>query len=400
MTLSPWTNEVGYHLKYDFRADTMDVWSNAIRGDPPLITSEYTGSGAVLVGKSLKQEPAHGDHVTPLSYSRSNYLVTSDEPFTYHDKEVWDDDGSTRYESYRTAYLSRIHGGFYYDATDGLDNDHAIGEADTKALNDIAANKLNGGEDIGQRRQTVNQFVGAAERGAKFLLALKNLRLAELARLAGLSPSDLVKNRGRTQADLWLEYSYGWRPLAQDVYGLSELANEVLAKPLFVKGRGSATIKAVQNWENGEDHVNTDASTSVRTKLYASIENEGIRALNQAGLVNPLSIAWELVPWSFAIDWFVPVGATLDAITATCGLSFVNGYRSLHENSTARITRDVGRRSWRTECTAGGLYEEKAFHFYRQALADFPRPAFYGRDNPYSTSRALNALALVRQLLK
>jgi hypothetical protein len=34
----------------------------------------------------------------------------------------------------------------------------------------------------------------------------------------------------------------------------------------------------------------------------------------QLGLLDPLSVAWELLPWSFVIDWFIPIGAYLDVL--------------------------------------------------------------------------------------
>jgi hypothetical protein len=37
------------------------------------------------------------------------------------------------------------------------------------------------------------------------------------------------------------------------------------------------------------------------------------------GLINPAVVAWELVPFSFLVDWFIPVGKFLDSWTDQLG---------------------------------------------------------------------------------
>ena len=45
---------------------------------------------------------------------------------------------------------------------------------------------------------------------------------------------------------------------------------------------------------------------------------------NQLGLVNPASVAWELIPFSFLVDWFLPVGKFLESYTDTVGMQLDN----------------------------------------------------------------------------
>jgi hypothetical protein len=37
-------------------------------------------------------------------------------------------------------------------------------------------------------------------------------------------------------------------------------------------------------------------------------------AFRQMGLGNPASILWERIPWSFVLDWFIPIGTYLELI--------------------------------------------------------------------------------------
>jgi hypothetical protein len=137
---------------------------------------------------------------------------------------------------------------------------------------------------------------------------------------------------------------------------------------------------------------------TVICELGAVLDNPSLAYLNTFGLINPLSIAWELVPWSFAIDWFVPVGKTLEAVTATVGLIFNGGRITEHRKYVTVRNYVPGRRTaWRV-CENTGNYIEEGFGFSRTALTAFPHPMFYADLTPYSTTRALNALALVHGL--
>lgn len=44
------------------------------------------------------------------------------------------------------------------------------------------------------------------------------------------------------------------------------------------------------------------------------INNPDLLLPAKVGLTNPLSVAWELIPFSFVVDWFLPIGKYLDAL--------------------------------------------------------------------------------------
>lgn len=43
-------------------------------------------------------------------------------------------------------------------------------------------------------------------------------------------------------------------------------------------------------------------------------------------MINPVGIAWELVPFSFAVDWFIPVGKFLNSYTDLAGVDLIRAY--------------------------------------------------------------------------
>lgn len=50
------------------------------------------------------------------------------------------------------------------------------------------------------------------------------------------------------------------------------------------------------------------------------------RKIQQLGLDDPLGLIWELTPYSFVVDWFLPVGQWLSSFRSIKGLTFQGGY--------------------------------------------------------------------------
>lgn len=53
------------------------------------------------------------------------------------------------------------------------------------------------------------------------------------------------------------------------------------------------------------------------------VADPNARLASQLGFVNPAVVAWELVPFSFVVDWFVNVGDVLSSYTDFLGFKFL-----------------------------------------------------------------------------
>lgn len=74
------------------------------------------------------------------------------------------------------------------------------------------------------------------------------------------------------------------------------------------------------------------------------MRNPGLRQLNGLGLLNPALLWWELLPYSFVVDWFLPVGDVLTSLTAGIGMDGVVG-GLVYENEHVET---YGGRPWMT----------------------------------------------------
>jgi hypothetical protein len=134
-------------------------------------------------------------------------------------------------------------------------------------------------------------------------------------------------------ADLHLAYSFGVAPLASD---LGELAGKLWEVQMHqnwwrtISDQKPHHLMASKEWQTSGDPVTISSASGYRVlesfsqvskgTLGAEVvinpvteEIEQRRLFQQImGWNVPLSIAWELVPFSFVVDWFVPVGDVLN----------------------------------------------------------------------------------------
>nr|URG16536.1 MAG: maturation protein [Leviviridae sp.] len=124
-------------------------------------------------------------------------------------------------------------------------------------------------------------------------------------------------------ASLLLEIRYGWQPLIADI----QSACEVLTKPmpdLPIKARGSSSYSTDQPDGSGGSYK-IHCSDRVTVKGRLRVTNPNLHLAAQMGLLNPLSLLWESIPFSFVFDWFLSVGKFLGNLTDSLGLELIDG---------------------------------------------------------------------------
>lgn len=204
-------------------------------------------------------------------------------------------------------------------------------QAITRALTKLKGQKVNLGQAFGERAQTGRLVVDSLKRITKVVRSAKNgtlwLALGKAAK-KGFSEGDAF--------DAFLEYQYGWKPLLSDVYGaVSALADRE-------KERNDALVTVVANVADTETYTDTvggffenttfnvDRMFTYRYKGHIRldfVQSDGVpkSTAAQLGLTNPLELAWELFPWSFVADWYIPIGQYLSLLDATNGWDFRGG---------------------------------------------------------------------------
>ncbi len=180
--------------------------------------------------------------------------------------------------------------------------------------------------NVAEFNQALGMITNRAGQLLKFCRALRRFDLKGAASVLGIKKPKSARDSSKDFAALFLEYHFGWEPLIADIgAGIDILQGSVRDKTLHAKGklvRGEVRTSG----ENEYSAYTTYTAYRVRTTCSARVRvtNPQLHQADQAGLVNPLSVAWELVPFSFVVDWFVPVSSFLNSMTDFLGLDLDN----------------------------------------------------------------------------
>jgi ribosomal protein L28 len=153
-------------------------------------------------------------------------------------------------------------------------------------------------------------------------------------------------------ANVWLEWTYGWQPLLSDV---QSVVNELDDK-FVINGHNFVTIhttakRAFQPNVTGSNYntLTTKGKQTVRVSYTARVKyDEGsYRQPVAYGITDPGHIAWEKLPYSFVVDWFVPVGDWLRALTFKYSKSITWGDICRSEKIEDRVTVSSTKTRWK-----------------------------------------------------
>lgn len=230
--------------------------------------------------------------------------------------------------------------------------------------------------------------------------------------LKARNPIALIKGIGNARL-LWV---YGMKPTIQSIYDAVHFEakhynNEL--KLFKARGQSVVTFSNVANGSGWPDYTyanSFDAIYSVRDELgvVLRIPDSPLTQLARLSSLNPVSIAWELLPFSFVVDWFVNIGGYVrDLETAlTYSSYFSRGYRTTTYRKTVvvKASRNIHypyRNVYQPQedYTGDWSYRLTISGKVRGGLLSFPFPSRPALNANLGSGRLLNAAALVSQFL-
>lgn len=287
--------------------------------------------------------------------------------------------------------------------------------ARSKLLGKLQGASVNLAQSFAERGQTVNLLAKNVNRLASAALAIRRGKLKHAADLLGIknTKANIRKDIPPSPKNLsnhWLEYSYGWRPLISDIYGSMELLAETyhMRKQTKVSASHSITYsrysylyrRAVSGPNVSSEIAQSTCIRTVRYVVYYSEDDAFAQIMSKTGLSNPLLLAWELIPYSFVVDWILPVGTYLKQMESTRGLSFRKGCRTLQGNDghSTKWKASVadGNYYWIENCGMTHRNDQKV----RVVLTSFPSPSLPNFRNLSQLGQVLSGLALLTQAFK
>lgn len=183
-----------------------------------------------------------------------------------------------------------------------------------KMLAKVKGGSYNIGVSLAEVDKLATSVVGTVKNLGFGALDLASGRVNSFLRRFGIEGSERVQRRVLRAKDIsgrFLEVRYAWEPAIADVYDACQafeaLSNGPRSK-VYKCGR-KRTIPATVALTYGQIDV---VLTVKRTYTYEAYEE--LAAWRQMGLGNPASILWERIPYSFVLDWFIPIGTYLELI--------------------------------------------------------------------------------------
>jgi len=288
-----------------------------------------------------------------------------------------------------------------FPRTTQLPGQNSVYRAEVECLLKVRDMSVNLLQVFAERQKSIDMIADRTARVYRAYIAAKRGKFREAAKVLG------VDKRGKKTASSWLELQYGWLPLLSDIHGGYEyLTGRRAVKGTLFNVKRTITDNDSQVIANQTESwsVTSNIQTKLITKvsLWYSVEYEALSEASKLGLLNPLEIAWELTPWSFVVDWLLPVGNVLGALSATSGCTFKGGTltRVLDQTmQTMVIPRSVMDRGQGVMQSGKSVGTGKYFSMNRQVYTGTPFPMPYVK-NPLSVGHALNAVALLRGFFK
>jgi hypothetical protein len=293
--------------------------------------------------------------------------------------------------------------------------DSVVAAMDRKLINElllkIKDQKVNLAQAAAERAATARTIADAATAIAKSLVALKQGNFVKAANALGLHGKQIRRqdnrnyyNQQRSIAKGWLALQYGWKPLLNDIYGAAQVLAELNKTPVekvvkqrTIKHEFPSSGKDAYGKFTYEDYERSEYT--IRYVCSFTLSNAPLKKLSELGITNPALIAWELLPWSFVIDWFIPIGDFVSACDATNGLTFRSGTKTtfLRGRTTRAYTH---LRTSAGKATGYAVARTDKVDVLRTVLRSFPAPQLPQFQNPLSMTHLANAMALLRGLRK
>jgi hypothetical protein len=274
------------------------------------------------------------------------------------------------------------------DLFDGIEN---------RLLDKIDNQTYDLGAILAESAETSKYIASRGLQVAKFATSLLSGNIPGALRAVGLSPNKIRRRIRRANREgrgmhaasslsaAWLEYNFAIRPLVGDI----GIATELFQDPTEVLRKINLTVTASQKVSHSKeysnikygpkDRLNYVVQANRRMSVTYSIVDADQVADKALGLNAPTASAWELVPFSWVIDYVVNVGDFLRLSNATDGLAFSHGYISTKVTQKARYsysrTSTAEQNNKRYRNTFRHRYSGNVSFYERDPIYSFPTPS-------------------------
>lgn len=287
-------------------------------------------------------------------------------------------------------------------------------DAQNKALSDFRDQISKGagwGVTLAQRKQAMSMMTTRVVQFSTFVRHMSKFRFQDALESLGVrDPAAYekvrwrrLKKRSGSLGDNILEFRFGWQPLWNDIHSTVEILGSDIPTRRVV-GKGFSQFGLTASADDPYDYYGRVRRTNADTakcfaKVWADVVmvNPNTALLNNLGLANPFLVLYDIVPWSFVLNYFISLEEFLRNFNTYAGYSLSNQGYTNHQV----IKRVVTQREEKYGSLTGN---SATFHtqsvYTARTVGSLPSYQLRVRD-PWDLKpgRALNALGILLQQL-
>lgn len=202
------------------------------------------------------------------------------------------------------------------------------------------------------------------------------------------------KAKGKIPSN-WLELQYGWIPLLNDAYDGAQYIAHSVGRPLVYKVRTGRVKSQKMVYHAGNPIVTRTGYRVDETHLTCFLTE--VNTVKLSGLTDPLSVLWERLPYSFVLDWFLPIQAFLNARAVANSVTGTFVKSRLTKDKIQGIDSSQVFGGYEVIDT-GTTVEIGRFDRTISTSLSVPTPEIHGFGEALSWKRTANAVALLANL--
>jgi hypothetical protein len=186
-------------------------------------------------------------------------------------------------------------------------------------------------------------------------------------------------------------YSYGLKPIIQDIY----TAVDTLQRPFEYKQKIRVTASDTGKFQYDDLDPSHFFSTEIRVAKVqgscgatVSVINPNYRLASQLGLTNPLQWLNEAIPFSFVVDWFSNLSDVINKFSDFDGLQLEDSWQCmLYQFERGRVDFNPFKHP----------YPQDSYHkcYVFERSVSLPSPVLTFAYERFQPQRALNAVSLL-----
>lgn len=187
-------------------------------------------------------------------------------------------------------------------------------------------------------------------------------------------------------SDVWLPFQYGVKPTIASIYDTIGAYNNRKMVRKKVKASTFESLQDIYRYSLGGVAHQTDTRWKhlVSGGFTIQVVNPNVFMLERLGFLNLASIAWELVPFSFVLDRFIPIGTWARQLSDYSGCELTDGWVTHFVKSSAKDSSQ--------QLDTKGVFMQRAVRLPSYSIKAQPIQL------TQSVTHILNGVALINQI--